>query len=165
MTGRSRRPALLAVAGSALVLAAATAAQAHWVATGSGSGSAASGTTVALSLSPGTAAAGLRPGGTSEVVLTASNPNPHDVRLGSLSLDPGQGTGGFAVDGAHSGCATTALGFAPQTNGGAGWTVPARVGAVDGTLAISLPGAVSMALDAANACQGATFTVYLAAGP
>ena len=37
------------------------------------------------------------------MVLTITNPNPASVRVGSLSLDTSQGTGGFAVDGAHSG--------------------------------------------------------------
>jgi hypothetical protein len=35
---------------------------------------------------------------------------------------------------------------------------------VDGTLAVTLTSAVAMGLDAANACQGASATVYLAAG-
>ena len=35
--------------------------------------------------------------------------------------------------------------------------------AVDGSLAITLPTALAMSTSAANACQGATFTVYLVA--
>jgi hypothetical protein len=80
------------------------------------------------------------------------------VHITTLTLDSTQGTGGFSVDAAHSGCTLSALSFATQTNGGSGWNVPGT-----GNLAITLPAAVTMATSAANACQGATFTVYLLA--
>jgi hypothetical protein len=78
---------------------------------------------------------------------------------------PTKGAGGYGVDASHSGCAPASLDFTTQTNGGAGWTVPARAGAVNGTLAVSLTDALFMQLNAANACQGAQFTIYLKAGP
>lgn len=131
---------------------------------GTGAGSGAAGTAAAVTLTPGTPAATLRPGGQAAVVLTAANANPFAVQIGSLALDVSRGTGGFAVDAGHSGCVLSTLSFASQTNGGAGWTVPARVGAVDGTVAITVANAVAMGLDAANACQGASATVYLVAG-
>jgi hypothetical protein len=59
----------------------------------------------------------------------------------------------------------TTLSLTTQTNGGTGWIVPAKVDAAAGTLPVSLPNALTMNAGAANACQGATFTVYLAAGP
>lgn len=80
-------------------------------------------------------------------------------------LDTSQGTGGLAVDTSHSGCGLATLSFTTQTNGGVGWTIPAKVGAVDGTLPITLANALAMSTSAANACQGASFTVYLVAGP
>ena len=43
--------------------------------------------------------------------------------------------GGFAVDAGHSGCTLGTLSYTTQTNGGSGWNVPAKVGAVNGTLA------------------------------
>jgi hypothetical protein len=43
--------------------------------------------------------------------------------------------------------------------------VPAKSGAVNGVLPITLTSALAMSLSAVNACQGATFTVYLTAGP
>jgi hypothetical protein len=52
----------------------------------------------------------------------------------------------------------SALGFTTQTNGGAGWTVPAGS---PGSLSIAMPGALTMTAGASNACQGATFTVHL----
>jgi hypothetical protein len=137
----------------------------YWSAGGSGTGTGANGTLAAVSLTPGSPAAGLYPGGSTDVVLTATNSNASAVKIGSLLLDTGQGTGGFSVDGGHSGCSVAALGYTTQSNGGAGWSVPARVGVVNGTLSITLTNALVLTAAAASACQGATFTVYLVAGP
>ena len=156
---------LLASLLVALAMTVAGVASAFWSGSGSGTGSGTAGTSVTVILSSGTPVATLRPGGQANVVLTASNPNVSPVRIGSLALDTGQGNGGFAVDVGHSGCAVSTLTFTTQTNGGAGWTVPARVDAVNGVLSITLPNALAMGLGAANACQGASSTVYLAAGP
>ena len=103
----------------------------------------------------------LYPGGSGEIDATVSNPNPFPVRINSLVL----GNGGIGVDSAHSGCDTSALHFTSQNNGGAGWDVPARIGTTDGSLDLQLTGAISMETSAANACQGATFTISLATGP
>jgi len=138
-------------------------AYAFWSGSGSGSGLGTTGTTTAMTLSPGTPSIALYPGGQSNVVLTASNPNQSPIHIGSLFLDTSQGTSGYSVDGGHAGCATSALTYTTQTNGGAGWTVPAKVGTVDGTLSITLPAALAMSTAAANACQGASLTIYLAA--
>jgi hypothetical protein len=97
-------------------------------------------------------------------MLTVANPNRSPVRIGSLSLNTSQGTGGFAVDAGHAGCSVAVLSFTTQTNLGTGWTVPGKVGAVNGSLSITLTAALAMSTAAANACQGATFTVFLAAG-
>jgi hypothetical protein len=145
---------------ASLVLLAAGSAIAYWAVSGGGAGSGTTATTSALTLSPGTPTAALVPGGQASVVLTVTNPNLADVRVGSLALDTGQGTSGFAVDGAHSGCVLTTLSFGTQTNAGAGWTV-----AASGNLSVTLTNALSMTAAAANACQGASFTIYLAAGP
>lgn len=159
-TGHVARGVIPLALTASLVLLAAGSATAYWVASGGGSGSGASGTTSAVTLSPATPTAALFPGGQASVVLTITNPNLANVRVGSLALDTGQGTGGFAVDGAHSGCVLSTLSFATQTNAGAGWTV-----AGSGNLSVTLTNALSMTAAAANACQGASFTVYLAAGP
>ena len=136
-------------------------AYAYWTAGGAGTGFGATGTTVPLTLSSGTPTASLLPGGQTGVVLTITNTNSASVKVSSLALDTTQGASGFSVDASHTGCTLTALSFATQTNGGAGWSVPGKVGAVNGTLAVTLPNALSMSLSAVNACQGATFTVYL----
>jgi hypothetical protein len=141
------------------------AANAYWTGSGSGGGSGASGTPLDVTLSPGAPAADLYPGGESNVVLTVSNPNAFVLQIGSLALDTSRGAGGFAVDAGHSTCDLSTLGFTMQTNDGAGWTLPAKVGAVDGVLSVTLANALTMGEGAVNACQGANATVYLAVGP
>jgi hypothetical protein len=148
-----------------LALATCSAVYAFWTAGGISAGSGTAATTVAMSLTPGTPTASLQPGGQASVTLAVSNPNDTTIRIGSLALDTGQATGGFGVDTAHSGCTVSALSFTTQTNGGAGWSVPAKVGATNGTLSITFANALARGTGAANACQGASITVYLAAGP
>jgi hypothetical protein len=160
---RRTRNLLLTLALTAVVTTAGGAAYAYWTSGATGSGGGATGSLSAITLTPGTPGANLYPGAQTDVVLTATNPNTQTTRIASLVLDTAQGTGGFAVDGGHPGCSVAALGYSTQTNGGAGWTVPARVGLVDGTLPITLANALTMAASAAGACQGATFTVYLRA--
>jgi hypothetical protein len=165
---RSPRPSrrrVLVCLGVLIALALMTAAaSAYWSGSGSGTGSATADSTVAVTLSPGVPAAGLYPGGLTDVVLAVANPNTAPVSIGSLALDPTQGTGGFAVDAGHAGCLVAALSYTVQSNGGAGWTVPAKAGATNGSLSIRLSNALAMSTAAADACQGASATVYLAAG-
>lgn len=138
-------------------------AYAYWTAGGSGVAAGGTGTTVPITLTTATPTAALAPGGKSSVVLTATNSNLASVQVNSFTLDTTQGTGGFAVDAAHSGCSVSALSFTTQTNGTTGWTVPGKVGSTNGTLSVTLSNALAMSTAASNACQGATFTVYLAA--
>jgi hypothetical protein len=140
-------------------------AAAVWSSVGSGTRAAGTGTTVAVTLSPATPTAALYPGGQADVVLTITNSNTSQVRIGSLASDTARGTSGFSVDASHTGCVLSTLGFTTQTNGTTGWTVPAKAGATDGTLPVTLTNAVAMGLSAVSACQGATFTVYLVAAP
>jgi hypothetical protein len=162
-----RRRSLIAIAISAVlalvVVPVGGIALAYWGGTGGGTGISDTGDVVPVSLSVGTPPANLRPGATANVVLTATNSNASPVRINALSLDTARGTGGFAVDAGHSGCNVNVLSYSTQTNGGSGWTIPARVGLVNGTLGITLSNALGMSTSAANACQGATFTVYLVA--
>jgi hypothetical protein len=162
---RRRRLAILGISAvlALVVLPVGGIAVAYWGGTGGGTGTSATGDVVPVALTVGTPPANLRPGATSHVVLTATNSNASPVRITTLTLDTAQGTGGFAVDAGHSGCNVNVLSFTTQTNGGAGWTIPARVGLVNGTLGITLNNAIGMSASAANACQGATFTVYLVA--
>ena len=140
-------------------------AAAVWSAVGSGSGMGGTATTVAVTLSPGTPAMSLYPGGQTDVELSVSNSNVATVRIGSLSLDTLRGTSGISVDAPHAACALSAVTFATQTNGTTGWTVPGKVGTVNGSLAITLTNAVAMSTNAVSACQGATFTIFLIGAP
>ncbi len=153
----ARRPLLLA--GAVLALTAA-AAFAWWLGSGSGSGDAATDGTVPVTLTPGTPEADLGPGGSADVTLEVFNDQEPDVKLAGLVLDSDEGDGGIGVDAGHPDCPGSAVSYATQDNDGNGWDL-------DGgqTLPIVLPDALTMASDAPNACQGATFEVYLRGVP
>jgi hypothetical protein len=138
---------------------------AYWTTGGGGNGSGTSGTSLAITLGPGTPTSQLYPDGRGDVAVAVSNPNSFRVHIGSLSLDASRGTAGFRVDAGHAACSTAPLSFTSQTNGGAGWTVPPKVGSTNGSLSLDLANAVAMTSSAANGCQGATFVVYLNEGP
>jgi hypothetical protein len=149
----------------AAAVALAGAANAYWSGSGGGAGSGSTADPVAVVLTPGTPVADLRPGDSSAVVLTITNPNHSEVHVGSLALDTGRGSAGYSLDSGHATCSVGTLGFDTQTNSAAGWTVPGRAGTTDGTLSVQLSDALTMSHDAANSCQGAIVTVYLTAGP
>jgi hypothetical protein len=145
----------LAVAG--VVVAAVTTtgvATAYWTAPGSGSGAATTGSAGPVTVGAGTPTAGLFPGGSADLALATTNPNPAPVAV-RLELDLTRGTGGFEVDAAHPGCLPGSFTF--QAPPGDTPSVPAGDGVV------TLTDAVSMNLDAPDACQGVTITVYLRA--
>lgn len=151
-TWRRGIPVVIAVAA----LAVAGVATAYWAGGGGGTGAASTGTTQPLTLSPATPVAELHPGGTSSVRLTVTNPNTSPAQVDAFALDTTQGTGGFAVDAGHSGCGLASLSFTTASNGGAGWTIPGG-----DTLTLTLTDRLAMQTTAADACQGATFTVHL----
>jgi hypothetical protein len=143
--------------GAAGVLAlTAGVALAAWTVHGSGTGSAKAATALDVTLTNGTPATSLFPGGAADVATQLANPNPFPVHVSSIALDSAQGSSGFSVDGAHSGCDVAVLSLPAQTNGGSGWDVPAH-----GSLAVALTAALQMSNAAVDACQGATFTAYL----
>ena len=144
-----------------LVVGAATTAWGYFSAAGSGSGAGASGATAAsLVLTAASPTSAVHPGGQASVAVTVTNPNSAEVRLASLVLDTARGAGGFTVDAAHASCSTASLSFAAQSNGGTGWTL-----AGNGSTTLHLGDALGMGTGAADACQGASFTVHLKAGP
>jgi hypothetical protein len=145
------------IVGILLSLIASGSAYGYWQTLGTGTGTATTGTASPLTLSPGTPTDRLYPGGSADVAVTVTNPNAYAVHVGRLALDTAQGTAGFAVDAGHSACGVASLSYATQSNGGDGWDVPAN-----GSLVLRLPGALSMTAAAANTCQGATFSIYLA---
>ena len=170
MKGRfqSRRVRFLAVLLAAVCLSGG--AFAYWTASGSGSGTSSVGNASALTISAGPATlTPLFPGGSANVAVHIENPNLFPVHISTLALDTSQGEGFSGFDASPSGCNLTgvppALTFTSQTNGVTGWDVPKKVGATNGFLDLDLTGAIHMSTAASNACQGATFTVYLNPNP
>lgn len=144
----------LVIAGSVIGVAIAA-----WTTGGSGSGQASAGTAASMTISAGTPSTNLYPTASADVAAVVSNPNPYKVHVSSVSL------GAVTVDAGHSACNTGASVSvtSPQNNGGLGWDVPAKSGAVNGSLNLDLANAISMSNAANDSCQGATFTVALTA--
>ena len=134
------------------------AAQAWFAAVASGSGAAPVGALQDLTATAAPVSAALLPGASADLVVELANPNGVAVRVDSIAVDPTRGTGGVSVD--RAGCPASAIALAAQTTG---WIVPARTGGADGRLSVRLPGALALATDAPDACQGASFTVHLRA--
>jgi len=132
---------------------------AAWTTGGSGSGQASAGTAASMTISAGTPSTNRYPTASADVAAVVSNPNPYKVHVSSVSL------GAVTVDGGHSACNTVASVSvtSPQDNSGAGWDVPAKSGAVNGSLNLDLANAISMSNAANDSCQGATFSVALTA--
>jgi hypothetical protein len=117
-----------------------------------------------ITFSVGVPTAELSPGHTAGVSIVAHNPNAYFVHISAMSLDTDHpGIPPFIVDAAHSLCDVGALSFSTQTNGGGGWNLPAKVDEQDGLLSLDLSSSITMSAGAANACQGASFTVRLVA--
>jgi hypothetical protein len=155
MRNRKKLIVLIMLALSATAIGVAIAA---WTTGGSGSGQASAGTASSMTISAGTPSSSLYPTASADVAATFSNPNPYLVHVSSIAL------GAISVDAGHSGCNTASVSVtSPQTNGGPGWDVPARSGAVNGSLNVDMANAISMSNAANDSCQGATFTVALTA--
>jgi hypothetical protein len=154
--------AVVALAVTALVVTAS--ALAYWTTIGLGAAPTAAADAQALTLGAATPSGQLYPGASADVAVDVFNPNASAVHLGSLSLDSAHGTAGFEVDAGHAGCDPSLLSFTTQTNGAAGWSVPAKVGTTNGVLNVDLSNAMAMGASASNACQGASFLVHLNIG-
>lgn len=91
----------------------------------------------------------LLPGRTADVIVRIDNPNSYTVTLVSVTRN-----GAITADAGHPGCTGSPVTFADQA--GLAIAVP------PGSSLVHLPGAASMSLDAASACQGATFAIPVA---
>ena len=160
----SKRAIGIAVVAAA-ALAFALAAIAYFTATGSGHTPGYVASAQSLTVSP-TAVAGsaLYPGGSSDVAATVHNPNSFSVHVHAFALDTGEPSDGISSDtvgcssGGNTGSSSSSVTFnGPVTNGGGDFVFP------PGDTTLTLPNALSMSTTAENACQGATFTVYLQA--
>jgi hypothetical protein len=155
---RLRTGGIRAVLIGLVLVALPATALAYWSAIGTGTTSVGLADPLPFSLSPGVLSDPISPGQVADVSVIVSNPNPTAGYVGSFTLD----SSGITVDPGHSGCdvGPSVLSFATQTNGGVKWVIPPK-----GTLVVGLPGALAMSNAAANACQGATFTIPLDANP
>lgn len=144
-----RRILVLAISAMLLGLTGGVA-YAYFTSSGSGTGSASTGTmqTVTVAASTGSPTTPLIPEGSGDVALQVTNPNGFAVTLVSVT-----GSGGITVDGGHSGCDPSVVTFTDQT----GLTISIPADSTDWQ--VYLPGAASMSSAAANACQGATFSI------
>jgi len=146
---RNRR-FLLAVPAACLVTGlGAGAAYAYFTSSGDGAAAASVGSmkTVTLTAATATPATPLRPGGTGDVTLEVTNPNGFPVTLISVAK-----SGTITADGGHAGCTTTGVTFTDQT------ALSTAISA-SSTVAVDLPGAVSMSAASSPGCQGATFSI------
>lgn len=127
-------------------------AYAYWASEGSGGGSASAGdmqTVTVDAFVPGDApASALVPGGTADVVLRVTNPNPYPVQVYSVTNN-----GAATVNDAHPACITTGVTFVDPPSP----LSPAISVAANSSTLVTLPGAASMDATSQSACQGATF--------
>ncbi|MFE4198682.1 hypothetical protein ACFRJ9_22770 [Paenarthrobacter sp. NPDC056912] len=149
---RSGRLARTAAATAALcILGGAGSAYAYWASTGIGSGAAANGTmqtvTVDALIAGDTPQNSLIPGGTADVVLRASNPNPYVVTVIGVAAN-----GAVTADAGHAGCTTTGVTFTPLL------PQPVTI-QPNSSVLFTFPGAASMSTASLSACQGAQFRV------
>ena len=110
----------------------------------------------------GTTVAQLHPGGSSDVVLQISNPNNYAVTVTNINGGGAIVSGNALCDNASAPYTGNGVTFANQSGS---WVVPAKVGAVNGTLDVTLTNAASMANTATtsnDSCQGKTFTIPVA---
>jgi hypothetical protein len=144
----------LAVALIATMLGIVGLVYAAWTTNGTGDAYAKAGTAAAIGTIDVSAStiASLYPGVSGDVLIKLDNPNPYSVTVTAVT-----GNGSITADAGHSGCTTTGVTFTNQT--GLSLVVPAKAGAVNGTLQTSLTNAASMSNASLNACQGATFTI------
>ncbi|MFC8040874.1 hypothetical protein ACFUOZ_16100 [Paenarthrobacter sp. NPDC057355] len=151
-TGRLARTAAATVA--LCVLGGVGTAYAYWTATGLGGGSSTNGTMQDVTVSalvPGdTLQTTLVPGGTADVLVRATNPNPHAVTIHGFAAN-----GAAVADASHAGCTTTGVSFTPPAAPlNPPITIPANT-----SILVTLQGAASMGTTSMSACQGAQFAI------
>ena len=145
-----RRSLLLLAATLALVFAlSGGAAFAYFTSSGSGSGTATvagapSPVTIATNATPATP---LQPGGTGDLVITATNPNPYAVQVTALTI------------GTVTGCTTPAVSLVTPSGNYLPFTIPPNAS----SQRLVITGSLKMGVGASNDCQGASLTVPLTA--
>ncbi|WP_067508239.1 hypothetical protein [Actinoplanes sp. TFC3] len=134
-----------------VVLGVAGAAWAAWNLSGSGTAKAQAGTAVTLKVTGAGLSAGLTPGNATTVLLTVENRNAFPVRI--TDVDLAQLTS--PTPGCDAAANVKVVDDAPLPDDA---TVPAGSTAAPASGRIAWAGALRMAADADDACQGAVFT-------
>ncbi|MEV7132706.1 hypothetical protein AB0N24_07430 [Arthrobacter sp. NPDC093128] len=152
-TGNGRLGIKAASLAGVLTLALGTgAAYAYWASGGAGAGSAAAATmqtvTVDALVAGDSPQSSLMPGGTADVIVRVTNPNPYPVQVYNVSAN-----GPAAADSTHPGCTTTGVTF----TGTGSPASPETFIAANSTSLVTLSGAAAMDATSQSACQGAAF--------
>jgi hypothetical protein len=135
----------------------------------SGQGQAATISNLSITATTGTLTHLLYPGGTGDVVVSVSNPNPFPVTITALTLPAATS---YADAYSDSGLSSAVTGCAAATpsyvtwNGAAGshTLTSALTVAASGTLAVTFTNGASMGLNAPLACAGAYFKMSSLSG-
>lgn len=112
---------------------------------GAGQATVASGDQAITIATNATAGASLLPGGTGDLIITATNPNNRPVQITALTI------------GSVTGCTTPAVTLTTPTSG----YLPVTIAASASGTRIDISGALTMGAGASNDCQGKTLTVNL----
>jgi len=143
-----RRKLLLALSAASIVIAAGVT-FGSWAVTGTGNGYSKAVTSSNLTLNDASASTvgDLVPGGTGNVKVSVTNPNPFAVTITSVTS-----TGSITSDVGAACDSSSPLSFTDQT----GLSLALGAGA---TTTFTLSGAAAMSVGAVTACQGAVFTI------
>ena len=156
-------------AGAAVALAVVNAlvlgvgsAYAAWGVSGSGTGASVAGSAQGLTLTAATTGSSvLYPGGTSDVVLTITNPNPFVVSVTNLTMPLTAATAytdsGLTTLNGSCNSGGTGVTWAYGSKSLSGVIVQKKIGATNGTLTLTLTGGASMDNTSDNSCQSAFF--------
>lgn len=124
------------------------AAYAYWTSHGLGAGQVSTGTSKTVTIAANaTAGTLLQPGGTGDLVITATNNNSADVYITNITL------GSVSA----AGCTTPSITLTSPSTTYLPVTIPVHANA----LRITIAGALTMGTDATSDCQGKTFAIPL----
>ena len=162
MTRKLLATIAMIVAIVVVIVGGAGVAYAYWSAGGSGTGFGANGTTTPLTLSSGTPTGTLLPGGQTDVRPHHDQPEhrAREALLARARHHPGHQRLQRRRR-AHRLHASAPCRSPPRPTAARAGPFPARSVPSTARLSVTLTNALSMSLSAVNACQGATFTVYL----
>jgi hypothetical protein len=147
VSNMTRKKRIISSGVAIIVLVVAGLVYAAWTTSGSGSGYTKATEAQELTTDDvsATTVGQLYPGGNGDVKIKINNPNPYPVLVTDVTR-----SGAITAD--ATGCTTTGVSFADQTNK----TIEI---AANGNTSVTFNNAASMSNASNNACQGATFTI------